>query len=93
MFSYENAQFCSKQVLCQTPLCQFKHQNSSRQTLEKTVGNENEFDDTHVDNGTKSVRCNYGLCDLCDIMFTTKPDLHAHLQIDHGFDSDELEEL
>ena len=46
-----------------------------------------------LDPGTKSVRCNYGLCDLRTILFATKSDFHAHLQSDHGFDSDELEEL
>ena len=67
--------YVQKQVLCQTPLYQLKHQKSSSQTLKETFGNDIVFDDTHGDDGNKSVRCNCGLCDFHDIMFSIKPDL------------------
>ena len=61
-------------------------------TFDKTYDDSEEEVET-VENETKSVWWNYGLCDLFDIRFTAKSDLHAHLESDHGSDTEDLEEL
>ena len=99
MFKHEHAQLCTKTVLCRSALCQFKHQNWQRITSESVENNDCDDTDDYEEEivtmeiVTKHVRCNYGLCDLSDILFSTCNDFYEHLQSDHGFEAEEMEEL